>query len=647
MKNVWRLFVADLKSLKDNVIALVVVIGLAVVPALYAWFNTLGFWDPYSETGAIAVAVANEDEGYRSEAMPETINAGDEVVATLRANDQFKWEFVDETEATEGVDSGRYYAAIVIPKTFSEDLMTVFSTNPEPATIVYYTNQKENAIAPRLTDQGATTLSVDIDEDFTKAVTNAALSASTSLTSYLNGEGFSEYTEALIDRLSETVEDLQAASAEATAFADLVDSCITLSETNSHILDDATTVTNSLKPLLDEATSSLNSGADALESGASTLTDALGAADEALGRLESALQNAQNQGAGQTNAGDEINKARDALNQLKELSTADIDSLSDELASDLTALSNAANQAASDLATQNSDLSTTANSLGTSLTQTKAALESTASTLDDAATELGSTRDKLQTALDSNDWNEIRTIIGNDPSRIASFVSAPTKLEKIPVYPIANNGSAMSPFYTSLSLWIGAIFLVALVRTTITPKRLAQLHWPKPYQLYLGRYLFFALLSFIQATILALGNLLFLDIQCVHPWLYLLTCWLTGLVFSNVVYTLTVSFGRVGEAIAVILLVLQVGGSGGIFPVVMSGELFQVIYPFLPFTHSMEAFQSCIAGIYGNQFLVSIGLLLAMVLPMLLLGLVLRTPIIRLLTKVTNKIEETSLFISE
>ena len=647
MKNVWRLFVADLKSLKDNVIALVVVIGLAVVPALYAWFNTLGFWDPYSETGAIAVAVANEDEGYRSEAMPETINAGDEVVATLRANDQFKWEFVDETEATEGVDSGRYYAAIVIPKTFSEDLMTVFSTNPEPATIVYYTNQKENAIAPRLTDQGATTLSVDIDEDFTKAVTNAALSASTSLTSYLNGEGFSEYTEALIDRLSETVEDLQAASAEATAFADLVDSCITLSETNSHILDDATTVTNSLKPLLDEATSSLNSGADALESGASTLTDALGAADEALGRLESALQNAQNQGAGQTNAGDEINKARDALNQLKELSTADIDSLSDELASDLTALSNAANQAASDLATQNSDLSTTANSLGTSLTQTKAALESTASTLDDAATELGSTRDKLQTALDSNDWNEIRTIIGNDPSRIASFVSAPTKLEKIPVYPIANNGSAMSPFYTSLSLWIGAIFLVALVRTTITPKRLAQLHWPKPYQLYLGRYLFFALLRFIQATILALGNLLFLDIQCVHPWLYLLTCWLTGLVFSNVVYTLTVSFGRVGEAIAVILLVLQVGGSGGIFPVVMSGELFQVIYPFLPFTHSMEAFQSCIAGIYGNQFLVSIGLLLAMVLPMLLLGLVLRTPIIRLLTKVTNKIEETSLFISE
>ena len=119
--------------------------GLALVPPMYAWFTTLGFWDPYDNTGNIKVAVASEDAGYTSDLIPTPINAGEQIIGKLRANDQFAWQFVSAEAAVEGVRSGEYYAALVIPKEFSRDLMTVFSDDITEPKIIYYDNEKENA----------------------------------------------------------------------------------------------------------------------------------------------------------------------------------------------------------------------------------------------------------------------------------------------------------------------------------------------------------------------------------------------------------------------------------------------------------------------------------------------------------------------
>ena len=108
MRVIWGIFSGDVRNLFRNVIAAIVVMGLALVPPMYAWFTTLGFWDPYDNTGNIKVAVASEDAGYTSDLIPTPINAGEQIIGKLRANDQFAWQFVSAEAAVEGVRSGEY-----------------------------------------------------------------------------------------------------------------------------------------------------------------------------------------------------------------------------------------------------------------------------------------------------------------------------------------------------------------------------------------------------------------------------------------------------------------------------------------------------------------------------------------------------------
>ena len=142
MKNILKLFRRDCENVLHSVIGMVVVVGLVVVPALYAWFNIAGSWDPYGNTGNLKVAVANADKGYKSDLIPVEVNIGDSVVNSLRANDSFDWTFVDKDEAVDGVKSGKYYAAVVIPSDFSANMMTLFSTEVKHSDIEYYENQR-------------------------------------------------------------------------------------------------------------------------------------------------------------------------------------------------------------------------------------------------------------------------------------------------------------------------------------------------------------------------------------------------------------------------------------------------------------------------------------------------------------------------
>ncbi|MFR7750471.1 MAG: YhgE/Pip family protein, partial [Collinsella sp.] len=150
-------------------------------------------------------------------------------------------------------------------------------------------------------------------------------------------------------------------------------------------------------------------------------------------------------------------------------------------------------------------------------------------------------------------------------------------------------GSAMAPFYTILSLWVGSIVLAAMMKVSVDDELINELIPVRLHEIYLGRYLFFGGLALLQATLVCAGDILFFGIQCDNPLQFVLAGWVASLVFSNIVYTLTVSFGDIGKALAVVLLVMQVGGSGGTFPIEMTGPVFQAIYPFLPFTHGINA----------------------------------------------------------
>ena len=274
------------------------------------------------------------------------------------------------------------------------------------------------------------------------------------------------------------------------------------------------------------------------------------------------------------------------------------------------------------------------------------------------------------------------------PDAIASMLAAPVAVDRIALYPVANYGSAMAPFYTILSIWVGAIILVAMLKVSISDHEKARilglgndlplgsgvglreamiagriagpaaaldvLKKPRAessgnarqfglrlHHEYFGRYMIFGFLALLQGTLVCLGDMFYLGVQCEHPIQFLMVGWLSALVFSNIVYTLTLSFGDIGKAIAVVLLVMQVAGSGGTFPIETLPTFFQVVSKWLLFPYAVDAMHSAMAGSFGMEYWVSMGKLALFLVPSLLLGLMLRKPVIRFNDWVIRNLENT------
>ncbi len=275
-----------------------------------------------------------------------------------------------------------------------------------------------------------------------------------------------------------------------------------------------------------------------------------------------------------------------------------------------------------------------------SLALAKARIDETADKIDSAVTKMADLKGSLSEALESGDMNKIRTILTEGPDALAAFISSPVEMDRNPIYAIENNGSAMAPFYTTLAIWIGGVVLAALVRCNPSEEAVEELGL-KPRHGYLGRMVFFVVIGLIQSSVILLGDLYFLGVQCANPGLFLLVGWAASFVFVNIIYALTASFGDVGKAIAVVLMVIQVAGSGGTFPVQMLPDAFQTLYPFLPFVHAENAMRAAMFGLYNGDFWVELATLLAYLVPALLLGLLLRKPVIRLNEWVEHKLEST------
>ena len=162
-------------------------------------------------------------------------------------------------------------------------------------------------------------------------------------------------------------------------------------------------------------------------------------------------------------------------------------------------------------------------------------------------------------SLQQNDqYQELLEIVKSNPEELGAFISSPVNLETVGIYEIENYGSAMSPFYTILALWVGALILVAIIHVKVHP--VEGVENVKPYQEYFGRYMIFFLVGQTQTLLTVLGNLFYIKIQCHHPVLFWLAGAVASLVFTLFIYSLTVAFGNVGEALAIVVMVIQKKG---------------------------------------------------------------------------------------
>ena len=236
MKTIWKLFVGDIWRITSNVVSIIIVIGLVVIPGIFTWFNVAASWDPFANTGNLKFAVANEDDGYRSDLIPVKINIGDQVVNTLRSNDQLDWTFTTKKEAINGTKSGKYYAAVVIPKNFSTRMMTFFASDGNHAEIAYYNNEKKNALAPKITGQGADTVSAQVNETFSETLTSTALSVASQLANQLDKPAAQEQLTQFNGNISDFAETLTDASGTLRTFSTLTQSARHLLESSDGLI---------------------------------------------------------------------------------------------------------------------------------------------------------------------------------------------------------------------------------------------------------------------------------------------------------------------------------------------------------------------------------------------------------------------------
>lgn len=683
MRNIWTVFKTDMRSLSKCFFACVVVVAIALLPSLYAWLNIYSNWDPYGNTGGISIAIASLDEGYTDEDGVYE-NKGDDVVADLREATSIHWVEVDtEEEAKSGVESGDYYAAVVIDREFSRNMFRMLTDWTGKPAITYYENAKKNAVATKITDTAVETLKRSISENYLEVVIGGIMEQGNLLAADLTADdpetavrGVLYQAQDLLNACGRMMDAFEAAGgsggvspADADALADAVANInkdlpdgSQLQQTAAEIqlqvnaalakveraldrlqeaIDNAPELPDAQQQLVDAAeqlestAAALNTWADRIESlaplAASQARDIAGQCTQLAAKLRSLAQ--------KPSVGDLMDDCRALVSDIRAMTdkipvtAKELHKELDSVAGDVADAMEGVAALASDAKEMKAALADTSGALGTTMELLRPATDRMIASLKGVI-------DDLQGKTAEEYIDTLTTVLGGDPAAYGQYFPEMVQTSVNAIYPIANYGSAMTPFYTVLAIWVGGVILSSLIKIHARTEGLID---PKPAELYFGRYLFFFLLSQIQAAVIVTGDLFLLKVQCLHPGMMYLTGALTAFTFSLLIYSLAISFGDVGKAIVVVIMVMQIAGSSGTFPIELLPEIYQKIYRFFPFPYAIDAMRECICGMYGDYYWRQIGFLLLFAAAALLIGLLVRRPFMGLNHFMEEKLEETEL----
>ena len=717
VKKAFQIFKRDILRLLKNPVALVITIGICVIPSLYAWYNIVANWDPYGNTANIKVAVANNDQGTSNEYVGE-LNAGDETVSKLKENDQLGWVFTDADAAVEGVKSGEYYAAIVIPDDFSANLTSMLTGTFTQPQLEYYCNEKKNAIAPKVTDTGAQTVEEQINETFVATVSETLVEKIQNAAGDLDAQGAETQGGILenVQRSNQALQDVRdalagmqktiATSKEAGAKADetlaalsgQIPSLVNALDKGDALLASARTSSRNFASSLNTTLSHGLTQMGKVSSNANVAVGKLsGAISAAGGKVDGALADVQMV----------INDVNQIIIDIREITgidsglilsaleeqLAELQTLKDALQDQSTDIQNSAGAIAGavsslDSATQqgisamegvqqdmastvlpqlsqgmdsfsevSGDLTGVVTSLEPTIAQARGVLAQLTTTLGQASSTMSqadSSLEKLQGTLSTaaNDVAALRAsesldkldeILGASSADLADLMSSPVTLTTKAVYPVSNYGSGVAPFYTNLALWVGGCVLIAIIKLEVDGEGIGAFTATEGY---FGRWLLLVVLGFAQAFIVCCGDLV-LGMQCLRPELFVLAGIFTSFVYVNIIYALASAFKHIGKALVVILVIVQIPGSSGMYPIEMMPDFFQYLHPLLPFTYGISAMRETIGGMYGMDYAINLGVLAVFLAVALFIGVKLRTLMLNLNLLFDKELERTGVMICE
>ena len=726
MKTTLQIFKRDCKRLLRNPVAMLVVIGVCILPSLYAWFNIAANMDPYSNTKGIKVAIASNDTGACSDEL--SLNAGASLIEQLEKNDSLGWTFVDEDAAIEGVKSGKYYAAIVIPENFSESLLSIISGEPQNPVLDYYVNEKKNAIAPKITDTGAGTIQQEINDTFSNVAAETISNLIIKSVSKVSGNMSDMNTETLrsISNIQKNLDDYQTTLKN---FQETVKSSSSIIADTQSSLDSVNTAALSGAKTLSSASDVLNTSRSAIGTFSSTFSQSLsdgdqllsniyGSASDKLGTIENDMQtingnisnsiasvqnlvdlnkevindlyamtahisneelvaalnskiaDLESQNAklqelvnslrtGNDNITTALNGASTARTQLSTLVSQSKQSLRDYQNSMDQTLLPTLNQSLDTFSTLSGSLSATMNGISPSITQLKSILGQLDSSLKDSASVLNSTGTALQTVNDklsslttdlkalqsSSAYQQFLSLKGIDADGISTFMSSPVTVDTEVLYDVKNYGSAMTPFYTNLALWVGGLILVSIFKQEVDfdekiPNATAT-------QCYFGRFLLFLVIGLIQSVIVCVGDIWLIKAQCNEPAAFIFAGMVCSVVYVSLIYAMALAFKHIGKALCVLLVILQIPGSSGTYPIEMMPAFFQNLHPLLPFSYGISAMREAIAGMYAHNYRRNLLIMLVFLGIAFLIGLGLRPLLMNLNYLFDRRLAVTDLMLCE
>ena len=695
MRNVLNIIVHDFRRLTASVVALVVLMGIIVVPCLFAWLNILSNWDPFEpeSTGRVPVAVVSTDKG--TDMLGMEINVGEKFIDAVNGNDMLGWHVMsDKDKAIDGVYAGRYYAAVVIPEDFSDKIMSFTTGDLEHPQVLFYENEKTNAIAPKITDKVRETLKEQIDATFVDTlgsyITEAADAADAA--GLDPQDAFSD----LSDTMTDLSADLEGSIAMVRAFSGLSEAANDLLKASDELIDSSENTldlgeqlleseegkipekidTTSVQNVINEMTTLLTKDLDKIDSDLSSVRNDMGKYNDfvqnkletyktLVGKMKQSTDKIANKlkdmgltglSARFARISDKLQHILDRLNKLEKADAsnwATMQGCIDEILADIefseqsiskinkdvtNDLDKELNQAVKDarkaiekarnaLDGMYGDMDLLEDALDKSdsaLKSLKGGLGGTAATLLSLQNGCRNLAELFDSFSDSDLVQDVNHLMTNDAEVIAENMATPIKMKNEKIYPIRNFGSVMASFYTVIAQWIGAMFAAVMIRVHV--KRREGLENVKLTQLFIGRYRLFMMIGLAQALLVSLGELLYVGIQCLHPLLFILAACVNSIVFTLIIYSLVFAFENIGLALAVVMMIVQVAGGGGTFPVEVLPPIFRTLYPFMPFHYAMDAMRECVGGMYGHTYIKCLGALILCGLIAMAVGLLLHKP---------------------
>lgn len=689
MKTIFSIFKNDIRSIVKYIFVIVIVLAIGTLPSLYAWINIYAGWDPYAETDRIEVALSSRDPGIDLKNGTH-VNSADEVIADVKDDEEIGYRPLDDPEeAIEGVRSGRFYAAVIFEDGFTYD-MHHFSEaiGDEQPKITFYSNIKKNPVAGKITDLASRDLLEDINSKYLRNTLQQYFSETDEALADVDTQ---EAVDEALEQLILTRDSLHDYSASLSVIMSskgdvkkvLSDAESGLDEARSQGKADLSNAKDELKQAkktIKKISKNINSDTEKLKKAIAdlkkTLNQLQGPIDEqtkkqlserALEEADRVLTILQNL-RGVLPEKPETTSGRVCADAM-DLMISDAEHIKDLLASDptlpeITTNAETIEQLLSDDLVPS--LKLMLSDIRKALKRTEPILTAAGGVLDDIGPVLGSAGgtvdsldstlggirallDSLETKLDNiiadveeaedSDKAEVLTnLLGGDADQYSDYFTNVVEIESEELYAPVTYGAAMTPFYTIIALWVGGVMLVTLMNCTVDRRKYPRI---TEAQGFFGRYLIFFLIGQVQAAVVVAGDIFLFHCSPVHPWLMWLAASVTSMVFVALIYALTLAFGDIGRAAAIVIMMVQIAGSSGSYPIEILPNIFDKIYLFFPFPYAINAMRESICGLYGHDYVIYLLQLMVFFLASVAIGVLLRKPFLGVKQFMYDRMKET------